>query len=201
MYGNDRQSDDCEAAVGVGGHTCCDCSQCRASKGAVSNYSEREYDSNFDGFEHAPEYNETKPSNEPRKRPLTRVPFNKILRRTDKALLIEFDAEYEPLWVPKACIFAVGPDQMAINTPFFEKELKPKRKLKQPLAGQDLVKKYLLTEGNIPHPVKNRQQPPWKDLISDSFKVDGLTKTILPQQNPPCPYCGTTAYCRCGTPL
>ena len=25
MYGNDRQSDDCEAAVGVGGWSCCRC--------------------------------------------------------------------------------------------------------------------------------------------------------------------------------
>lgn len=197
MYGNDRQSDDCEAAVGVGGWSCCNCSSCTASKEAVSNYSEREYDSNFDGIEHAPEHNSSK------KEELTTLNMKRFLKLTRLAALVEFDEDYEPLWVPKSQIigFSETDRTIKITTKFFEKELKPKRKLKQPLAGQDLVKKYLLTEGKIPNPVIKRQQPPWKDLIGDSFKVDGLTVTILPQQIPPCPYCGTSAYCRCGTPL
>lgn len=194
MYGNDRQSDDCEAAVGVGGWSCCDCSRCRASKEAVSNSSERDYDSNFDGFEHSPEYNT------PKKEELTTLNMNRFLKLTRLAALVEFDENYEPLWVPKSQIigFSETDRTIKITTKFFEKKLKLKRKLKEPLAGQDLVKKYLVSEGHI---LPIRPIPPWQSLIGKNITVENVTKTILPQQNPPCPYCGTTAYCRCGTPL
>ena len=194
MYGNDRQSDDCEAAVGVGGWSCCDCSRCRASKEAVSNYSEREYDSNFDGIEHAPEYNV------PKKEEFIKLNMERFLKLTRLAALVEFDEDYEPLWVPKSQIigFSETDRTIKITTKFFEGQLKPKRKLKQPLAGQDLVKKYLVSEGHI---LPIRPTPPWQSLIGKNITVENVTKTILPQQNPPCPYCGTTAYCECGTPL